>query len=846
LSSSSPTTSPSPLSHSTANAAALTQHSIEKAKGDGHHGGGLLRAASAPRLSGLLRARLDKVHLFGRLHLRKDLKTSHFGGNWKRRWCMLRGCNILIFKTEQAGVDFAEHTSTFTPPPHMTLSAMPADAADAAPGEAHIEAVRSGAKPYQIIELDACERVEQSGSLENMRFTFKLVLPGRLPVIAAAASEAELKSWVDTLEAVLAGEADPAAQVRHSLVLRGNVHIRKSGTMYHLGFNWKQRHMVLDGHHIVITKTDDPEDPVRRELKLLSSSRCGPLDTERPHTFVVINFDPVVGDTQPLVVSASDDEEMMHWASTVQQAIQELAWEEEGESVVAGEGGGGGGKNSADGVGRVQLQVQEVGTGMVGANGSGGGESKQQRGPGQGHRRRATGSSSSSSRRRGPRTNNGVGVLSRAAARAMERALTEAQKSKAELQAQVSNLASTLQRTKRELGRAQRKQQGQAAAAARNGSPQRARPTQASAAATAPAPASALVNASSSSSAAAAADSASILALRAQVEALTQQLRNNQLRMHQGEHGEERDDGWDGSLESAMERLTAAATRLQGGDEAAQGEFDKWDKIVAGHPEHKAKLAAADLAWENAAAPKCTAALELMRTFVPSAIFSMKKEALATAGVPKPLVRRLFTKKILHLLRMETADIAKVHIVDLRNRYASQGLDIVEMRAVYKVLPQKFLLDGDGAKKRWRKDFRNRLMRLTKMEDAGNLRGNAMRHSAYRAAAGEQGGGGGAFAGDSGVRKTRAVAGEDYSGVGGGGGGGGGGGSGGGGGGRKKKKNTTKKPALPFGPGALAAALEKKKKKGGGGSGGRGGRPGRGPNPMAAMLEAQFAKQRSK
>ena len=52
--------------------------------------------------------------------------------------------------------------------------------------------------------------------------------------------------------------------------------------------------------------------------------------------------------------------------------------------------------------------------------------------------------------------------------------------------------------------------------------------------------------------------------------------------MHQGEHGEERDDGWDGSLDSAIERLTAAATRLQGGDEAAQGEFDKWDKIVAG------------------------------------------------------------------------------------------------------------------------------------------------------------------------------------------------------------------------------------------------------------------------
>lgn len=816
-------------------------HSIEKSKGDGHHGGGLLRAAAAPRLSGLLRARLDRVHLFGRLHLRKDLKTSHFGGNWKRRWCMLRGCNILIFKTEQAGVAYAEEVSTLASQSQTTLPAAVADADSTTVfGEAAVEAIRSGTKPYQIIELDACERVERSGSLENMRFTFKLVLPGRLPVIAAAASEAELKSWVDTLEAVLAGETDPATRVRHSLVLRGNVHIRKSGTMYHLGFNWKQRHMVLDGHHIVVTKTDDPEDPVRRELKLLPSSRCGPLDTERPHTFVVINFDPTVGDTQPLVVGASDDEEMMHWANTIQQAIQELAWEDEEEEEEQKE------KEEVRSKGEGEEVPAQENDGALDASGtSKGGESKQQRRPGQGHRRRGTGSSisagSTGTRRgsRGPRPGDDIGVLSRAAARAMERALTEAQKSKAELQAQVSNLASTLQRTKRELGRAQRKQQGQTAATAKAkaGSPQ----SRSEAAAANPASANSLQSSSSDG------DSAAVLALRAQVEALTQQLRNNQLRMHQGEHGEERDDGWDGSLDSAIERLTAAATRLQGGDEAAQGEFDKWDKIVAGHPEQKAKLAAADLAWENAAAPKCVAALELMRTFVPSDIFSMNKEALAGAGVPKSLIRRLLTKKVLHLLRMETADIAKVHIVDLRNRYSSQGLDIVEMRAVYRVLPKKFQLDGNGAKKRWRKDFRNRLMRLTKMEDAGNLRGNAMRHAAYKAASGEQVSVAGAFAGDVGLRKTRAVAGEDYSGAvdidr---------------GGGRKTKKKTAKRgtaeiPALPFGPGALAAALDKKKKNkkvvtsGGGESGRKGGSPGRSPNPMAAMLEAQFAKQKLK
>ena len=321
----------------TLHAGELSTSPIEQFNGDGDRGhGGLQRAATAPSLSGLLRASYDKVHLFGRLHLRKDLKTSHFGGNWKRRWCMLRGCNILIFKSEQAGVAFAEHATRLGEGPRRPSTSAAQLCNSGAEEQQHLRGIRKAIKPHQIIELGACKRVLRSGALENMRFTFKIILPGRLPVIAAAA-RAELKSWVDTLEAVLAGETNPEIRVNHSFVLRGNVHIRKSGTMYHLGFNWKQRHMVLDGRHIVITKTDNPEDPVRRELKLLSTSRCGPLSAERPHTFVVINFHPVVGDAQPLVVSASDDEKMMRWARTVQQAIQEVAWKEaeqsEGRSV---------------------------------------------------------------------------------------------------------------------------------------------------------------------------------------------------------------------------------------------------------------------------------------------------------------------------------------------------------------------------------------------------------------------------------------------------------------------------------------------------------------------------------
>jgi len=37
----------------------------------------------------------------------------------------------------------------------------------------------------------------------------------------------------------------------------------------------------------------------------------------------------------------------------------------------------------------------------------------------------------------------------------------------------------------------------------------------------------------------------------------------------------------------------------------------------------------------------------------------------------------------------------------LRGKYATQGLDIVEMRAVFASLPNAFDNDGDGKKEEW-------------------------------------------------------------------------------------------------------------------------------------------------
>ena len=47
---------------------------------------------------------------------------------------------------------------------------------------------------------------------------------------------------------------------------------------------------------------------------------------------------------------------------------------------------------------------------------------------------------------------------------------------------------------------------------------------------------------------------------------------------------------------------------------------------------------------------------------------------------------------------MHPDDMKRMHIADLTTKYGNQGLDIVEMRAIWANLPTEFDNDGDGKK----------------------------------------------------------------------------------------------------------------------------------------------------
>ena len=69
------------------------------------------------------------------------------------------------------------------------------------------------------------------------------------------------------------------------------------------------------------------------------------------------------------------------------------------------------------------------------------------------------------------------------------------------------------------------------------------------------------------------------------------------------------------------------------GDESAQNDFDKWDKIISTHPETVATEAKEEKEWLQVEGPLSEQALETMRGFVPIDIQSQSSDSLTEKGV---------------------------------------------------------------------------------------------------------------------------------------------------------------------------------------------------------------------
>lgn len=197
---------------------------------------------------------------------------------------------------------------------------------------------------------------------------------------------------------------------------------------------------------------------------------------------------------------------------------------------------------------------------------------------------------------------------------------------------------------------------------------------------------------------------------------------------------------WDGTLEQAEERMQECLKGILEGETTiiqakAQQDFDKWDQLVRGHADYIAREENKWTDWESENFEKNRDALNEMREkFVPEEfkVGCSIKTLMELKGLKKKTAERIFKNKIFKFLWMDKGHIAKIHGAALTNDYASQGLDIRELRAVYAALPTDFESDTDGKKKQFREIMRAKLFTLTEKEKNGRILPGEILHNDYR------------------------------------------------------------------------------------------------------------------
>ena len=195
---------------------------------------------------------------------------------------------------------------------------------------------------------------------------------------------------------------------------------------------------------------------------------------------------------------------------------------------------------------------------------------------------------------------------------------------------------------------------------------------------------------------------------------------------------------WDGTLEDAEEKMKALVPRLCSEDaadaRAAQAEFDQWDKIIRNHADYKKREEEKWVSWEEENRDKNMEALREMKKYVPPEVLTgLSKEFLMDKiKLTAAQANRVMKTKIFLFYYLDKDTIAKTHIADLSSRYVPQGLDIVELRAVYACLPEQFELDQDGRKKTWREQCRAKLHQMTQKEKDNTISRSDQRNAAWR------------------------------------------------------------------------------------------------------------------
>ncbi len=187
------------------------------------------------------------------------------------------------------------------------------------------------------------------------------------------------------------------------------------------------------------------------------------------------------------------------------------------------------------------------------------------------------------------------------------------------------------------------------------------------------------------------------------------------------------------SYEDAKEYLKNAIKAASGSDSHENiKEVERWDEFIKNHPKYVEEEKEKEEAWKNDNFLKNIEALEIQQKIIPKNIYSgASVDILMEKGLKKELAVRLMRNRVLWLVHMDPNQIALTHLADLRFKYSFAGLDIIEMRALYACMPEKFEHDDNGEKMNWLSSIREKLSDLINQENNNTLISRLQRNPAY-------------------------------------------------------------------------------------------------------------------
>ena len=190
------------------------------------------------------------------------------------------------------------------------------------------------------------------------------------------------------------------------------------------------------------------------------------------------------------------------------------------------------------------------------------------------------------------------------------------------------------------------------------------------------------------------------------------------------------------TLQAILDELAGLYDRAGRGLSYDEARLELLVRLQEGNAEYREQVAAEQEAWRRSVDPFLCESLLRMRSYIPPDIFSTTLDALLLLGLTPELAKRVLAKKCLWLTRMGPDDIARLHEADLNGRFNTQGegLDLVELAAIYASLPERFVNDRLGKKVEWR-DAVERTLRewLGSEESEGCVPEGRARHEMYEA-----------------------------------------------------------------------------------------------------------------